>query len=46
MVKIVEFDDKFRCFLEWGINILVDVVRIIMGLKGRNVLLEKKYGVF
>merc|ERR1712117_73136 len=44
MAKIVEFDDKSRRSLERGINTLADAVRITMGPKGRNVLLEKKFG--
>ena len=44
MAKIVEFDDKSRRSLERGINALADAVKITMGPKGRNVLLEKKFG--
>ncbi|NET14652.1 MAG: chaperonin GroEL, partial [Okeania sp. SIO1H6] len=44
MAKIVEFNDKSRRALERGINSLADAVRITMGPKGRNVLLEKKFG--
>lgn len=44
MVKIVSFSDKSRRALERGVNQLADAVRITLGPKGRNVLLEKKYG--
>ena len=44
MVKIVAFSDQSRRALERGVNALADAVRITLGPKGRNVLLEKKYG--
>ncbi len=44
MTKIVAFSDKSRRALERGVNQLADAVRITLGPKGRNVLLEKKYG--
>ena len=44
MTKIVAFGDKSRRALERGVNQLADAVRITLGPKGRNVLLEKKYG--
>merc|ERR1712117_689141 len=44
MAKIVEFDENSRRSLERGINALADAVKITLGPKGRNVLLEKKFG--
>ena len=44
MSKIVSFKDDSRRSLEAGINALADAVKITLGPKGRNVLLEKSYG--
>ena len=44
MAKIVSFNEKSRRALEKGVNALADAVKITLGPKGRNVLLEKKYG--
>ncbi|HEY9704580.1 MAG TPA: chaperonin GroEL, partial [Allocoleopsis sp.] len=44
MAKIVSFHEDSRRALERGINALADAVKITLGPKGRNVLLEKKYG--
>ncbi|AMA07989.1 chaperonin GroEL [Picosynechococcus sp. PCC 73109] len=44
MAKIVSFKDDSRRALEAGINALADAVKITLGPKGRNVLLEKQYG--
>lgn len=44
MAKIVAFNDESRRALERGVNALADAVRITLGPKGRNVLLEKKFG--
>jgi len=44
MAKLVAFDDESRQALERGINALADAVRITLGPKGRNVVLEKQYG--
>lgn len=44
MAKIVVFDEASRQSLERGVNALADAVRITLGPKGRNVVLEKKYG--
>jgi chaperonin GroEL len=44
MAKIVVFNDESRQALERGVNALADAVRVTLGPKGRNVLLEKKYG--
>ena len=44
MSKLVKFDETSRQALEKGVNALADAVRITLGPRGRNVVLEKKYG--
>jgi chaperonin GroEL len=44
MAKIVVFDEEARRALERSVNALADAVRVTLGPKGRNVVLEKKYG--
>jgi len=44
MAKIIEFDEKARRGLEAGMNKLADAVRVTLGPKGRNVVLDKKWG--
>lgn len=44
MAKIVSFNENSRKSLEKGVNALADAVKITLGPKGRNVLLEKKFG--
>ena len=44
MAKIITFDETARRSLERGMNQLADAVRITLGPKGRNVVLEKKWG--
>jgi chaperonin GroEL len=44
MAKILKFDDDARRALEAGIDKLADTVRVTIGPKGRNVVLEKKFG--
>jgi len=44
MAKKLIFDEEARHSLERGVNILVDTVKLTLGPKGRNVILEKKYG--
>src|SRR4028119_999302 len=44
MAKIVAFNEESRRALEKGLNALADAVRITLGPKGRNVVLESKYG--
>ncbi len=44
MVKLISFDEASRKSLEQGVNTLADVVRVTLGPKGRNVILEKKFG--
>ena len=44
MAKIIAFDSEARRGLEAGMNKLADAVRVTLGPKGRNVVLEKKWG--
>ena len=44
MSKIVEFDEKARRALERGVNALADAVKVTLGPKGRNVVIDKKWG--
>ena len=44
MSKIIAFDEEARRSLERGMNILADAVKVTLGPKGRNVVLEKKWG--
>jgi chaperonin GroEL len=44
MAKLIEFNVEARRGLERGMNILADAVRVTLGPKGRNVVLEKKWG--
>src|SRR5881394_2149865 len=44
MPKLIAFDETARRSLEAGMNKLADAVRITLGPKGRNVVLEKKWG--
>jgi chaperonin GroEL len=44
MPKIISFDEDARRSLETGMNKLADAVRVTLGPKGRNVVLEKKWG--
>jgi len=44
MPKIIAFDEEARRALERGMNQLADAVRVTLGPKGRNVVLEKKWG--
>jgi chaperonin GroEL len=44
MAKIIAFDEEARRGLERGLNILADAVRVTLGPRGRNVVLEKKWG--
>ncbi len=45
MPKIITFDEEARRGLERGMNQLADAVKVTLGPKGRNVVLEKKWGV-
>ena len=42
--KILKFDDEARRALEAGVNKLADTVKVTLGPKGRNVVLDKKFG--
>ena len=42
--KDLRFDEDARRGLEAGVNKLADVVKVTLGPKGRNVVLEKKWG--
>src|SRR2546421_1221073 len=44
MPKMISFDETARRALEHGMNQLADAVRVTLGPKGRNVVLEKKWG--
>ena len=44
MAKILKFDDDARKSLEAGVNKLADAVKVTLGPKGRNVVLDKKFG--
>ncbi len=44
MAKILEFDEDARRSLERGVNALADAVKVTLGPKGRNVVIDKKWG--
>ena len=44
MAKLIAFDEEARRGLEAGMNKLADAVRVTLGPKGRNVVLDKKWG--
>ncbi|MEY2968651.1 MAG: 60 kDa chaperonin [Actinomycetota bacterium] len=44
MAKILKFDEEARRALEAGVNKLADAVKVTLGPKGRNVVLDKKFG--
>ena len=44
MAKIIAFDEEARRGLENGLNTLADAVKVTLGPKGRNVVLEKSWG--
>ena len=44
MSKILEFDEAARRSLERGVDALADAVRVTIGPKGRNVVIDKKWG--
>ena len=44
MAKLIKFSDASRDSLERGVNALAEAVRVTIGPKGRNVVLEKKFG--
>ncbi|GAB2848017.1 chaperonin GroEL [Actinocorallia aurea] len=44
MAKILEFDEGARRALERGVNALADAVKVTIGPRGRNVVIDKKFG--
>ena len=44
MAKTLSFSDDARHLLEHGVNALADAVKVTLGPKGRNVVLDKKFG--
>ena len=44
MAKLIKRGDEARKALEAGVNTLADTVKVTLGPKGRNVVLDKKYG--
>jgi chaperonin GroEL len=44
MPKILKFDESARRGLEAGVNKLAETVKVTLGPKGRNVVIEKKFG--
>ena len=44
MPKIIEFDVDARASLERGVDALADAVRVTIGPRGRNVVIDKSWG--
>ncbi|MDE6504555.1 MAG: chaperonin GroEL [Clostridia bacterium] len=44
MAKQIKYGDEARKLLETGVNVVADTVKITLGPKGRNVVLDKKFG--
>ena len=44
MPKMLKFDEQARRSLEAGVDKLADAVKVTLGPKGRNVVIEKKFG--
>ena len=44
MAKVVKFDAEARSAMIRGVNILGDTVKVTLGPKGRNVVMDKSYG--
>lgn len=44
MAKIIKFDEDARRAMERGVNALADTVKVTLGPKGRNVVLQKSFG--
>ena len=44
MAKIIKFDVEAREKLKAGVDALANAVKVTLGPKGRNVVIEKKYG--
>ena len=45
MAKVIKFDEDARKALEMGVDTLADAVKVTLGPKGRNVILDKGYGI-
>ncbi len=45
MPKVLKFNEDARRALEAGTNKMADAVKVTLGPRGRNVILEPKYGV-
>ena len=43
MAKMIAFNEEARRGLERGMNVLADAVKVTLGPRGRNVVLEKKW---
>src|SRR5215472_13133335 len=44
MAKLLKFDESARRALEAGVDRLADAVKVTLGPKGRNVVIDKKFG--
>ena len=44
MAKVIKFDAEARAAMIRGVNILADTVKVTLGPKGRNVVMDKSYG--
>lgn len=44
MAKLIAFNEEARRGMERGLNVLADTVKVTLGPKGRNVVLDKKWG--
>ena len=44
MAKLIKFDTDARAAIKRGVDTLANVVKVTLGPKGRNVLIEKSYG--
>src|SRR6185312_12763671 len=44
MAKMLQFDEAARSSLQGGVDKLADAVKVTLGPKGRNVVLDKKFG--
>ena len=44
MANVVKFDAEARAAMIRGVNILADTVKVTLGPKGRNVVMDKSYG--
>ena len=44
MAKLIKFDAEARAAMMRGVNILADTVKVTLGPKGRNVVLDKSFG--